>query len=134
MSGGTGSAGERGPVLSSYDAEVEVAWLDRDGVIVAVNDAWRTFCTANNGDLLHCGPGASYLAACEADPDASRIAAVLQAMLAGEQLLPAVFTVPCDGPHSPRWFDVHLSPRLDPPAPSRGRSSRSPRSADRYRE
>lgn len=93
--------------------DVEVACLDRRGVIVSVNEAWRRFCSANNGDLEACGPGVSYLAVCDLDPAAAPVAEALRAQLAGRLLVPAVFSVPCDGPTSARWFDVHLSPRLD---------------------
>ncbi len=91
---------------------VELAWLDRRGVIVAVNDAWRAFCTANGGDARACGPGVSYLDVCDADSDSAPVARSLRALLSGAQVLPARFTAPCDGPASPRWFDVQLTPRL----------------------
>jgi PAS domain S-box-containing protein len=100
------------PADPSYSPEVELAWLDREGVITAVNDAWRDFCDANDGNLRTCGPGASYLAVCDADPDAAPVAAEIRAQLAGQQLHPVVFTVPCDGPQGARWYDVHVSPRL----------------------
>lgn len=113
MGAGLRVADDGGRPPPSYDAPVELAWLDRHGVITDVNEAWRVFCTANDGDHDACGPGASYLEVCDADPDASALAAMLRAQLAGERLVPAVFTIPCDGPSSTRWFDVHLSPRVD---------------------
>jgi hypothetical protein len=92
----------------------ELAWLDEQGVIVAVNDAWTQFCSANGGRIEACGPGSSYLAVCDADPDSAAVGRALRDQLSGRLPVPVVFTVPCDGPASPRWFDLHLSPRLDP--------------------
>jgi PAS domain S-box-containing protein len=109
-----GDAGaQEGPGASSTGPGAELAWLDRDGVIVSVNDAWREFCTANNGDLDACGPGASYLEVCEADPAAAPVARAIREQLAGTLRVPVVFTLPRDGPTSARRFDLHLSPRLD---------------------
>jgi PAS domain S-box-containing protein len=107
---GTGAGAT--PDHASYPPEVELAWLGRDGVITAVNEAWRDFCVRNDGDPGACGPGASYLAVCDADPGAAAVGAAIRAQLAGERRHPAVFTVPCDAPHSTRWYDVHVSPRL----------------------
>jgi hypothetical protein len=92
--------------------EVELAWLDRSGVITAVNGDWRTFCAENDGDPAACGPGVSYLDVCDADPHATPVAAAIRDQLAGSLAHPAVFTVPCDGPLSAHWYDVHVSPRL----------------------
>ncbi|HMM94716.1 PAS domain S-box protein [Phycicoccus sp.] len=96
-------------------ADVELAVLDRDGVVVAVNDAWERFREANGGSSAACGPGASYLAACEVAGDgvSGQVAAVLRGLCAGERSAPVTFTIPCDGPASGRWFDLVLSPRPD---------------------
>lgn len=94
------------------DSSVELAWLDVRGVITAVNDVWRAFCTANGGDAEACGPGASYLDVCDADPDAAPVARCLRELLSGARVRPATFTIPCDGPDGARRIDVHLSPRL----------------------
>ena len=51
------------PLLSARDrplapgTEVELALLDAQGVIVAVNDAWLAFCAANGGDCARTGGG-----------------------------------------------------------------------------
>ena len=37
----------------------EVALLDRDGVIVTVNDAWESFCRDNGGEEGRTGVGMS---------------------------------------------------------------------------
>ena len=51
-----------GPVPS--DVGVEVALLDRAGVITWVNAAWQDFAAANGGDPARTGTGVSYLQAC----------------------------------------------------------------------
>ena len=43
------------------DVGVEVALLDRSGVIVSVNEAWQAFALANGGDPERVGRGVSYL-------------------------------------------------------------------------
>ena len=56
---------------------VEVALLDRAGVIVKTNAAWDYFCFENDGDLARAGVGISYLEACAAagdDPAAMAVA------------------------------------------------------------
>lgn len=99
--------------MGSPAVEVELAWLDRAGVITTVNAAWRAFCADNDGDPAASGPGVSYLDVCDADPHAAQVAAAIRAQLAGTLVHPVVFTIPCDGPRSSRWYDVHVSPRLD---------------------
>lgn len=103
------------PVDDGTDAgsPVEVALLDVDGVIVAVNDAWTAFCLANDGDPVTCGVGADYLAACDNDPDpvSQRVGASIRAVLRGQAVTPAVVTVPCPGPGGERWFDIAITAR-----------------------
>jgi PAS domain S-box-containing protein len=94
---------------------VEVALLDRDGVIAWVNQAWRAFAAANGGDPARTGAGVSYLQTCAAagdDPVAAEVAAAIRAALAGD--LPDALTidVPCHSPATERWFDVAISSRF----------------------
>ncbi|MGC4112095.1 MAG: PAS domain S-box protein [Nocardioides sp.] len=96
------------------DPSVESAWLDAGGLIVAVDEGWEQFCRDNDGDPAACGVGVDYLRVCDGDPAAAPVATVLRAMLSGEQQVPVVFTVPCDGPSSERWYDLHLTPRRTP--------------------
>ena len=98
------------------DVGVEVALLDRDGVIVSVNDAWQAFAVGNGGDPARMGPGVSYLDACAAateDPAAAQVANAIRTALAGR--LPGSLTVevPCHSPYAERWFDVLISTRHD---------------------
>ena len=102
---------------------VEIAWLDADGVIEAVNDAWTEFCRANGGDPRRCGVGTSYLAVCDAaapDPDAARVAAAIRAALGGDLPGPIAIRVSCDSPTEQRSFDVLVGPRFGDDARSSG--------------
>lgn len=97
------------------DVGTEVALLDRDGVIVSVNDAWRAFAAANGGDQASTGPGVSYLDVCAVadDPVAGQAADAIRDALAGR--LPGSLTVevPCHSPRTERWFDMLISARRD---------------------
>ena len=98
------------------DVGVEVALLDRDGVITWVNQAWQAFAAANRGDPARTGIGVSYLKACAAaedDPVAQEVAGAIRAALAGD--LPGALRVevPCHSPATERWFDLLISSRFD---------------------
>jgi len=94
------------------NTEVEVAVLDRDGVIVAVNDAWRQFAVDNGGSADSCGVGSSYLDVCDvADEGAAAVGAVLRAALRGDLDVAAVVEIPCHSPIKQQWFDVTISSR-----------------------
>ncbi|MGZ4625276.1 MAG: PAS domain-containing sensor histidine kinase [Kineosporiaceae bacterium] len=95
---------------------VEVALLDRSGVIVEVDRGWRDYCRAHGGDLRRCGPGASYLDICDAaeDDEAARsVATAIRTALRGD--LPAVrrVRVACPGPEVTEWFDILVTSRFD---------------------
>ena len=117
--GTTGSSGTGGSVRTAAIAAgsgVEVALLDPDGVIVAVNDAWVAFGAANGADPGRSGVGTSYLDACDevpADPFARAVASALRTALGGDLPAPVQVAVPCHGPGRPRWFDVLVSSRFD---------------------
>ncbi len=103
---------QAGPVLCHH--AVEVAMLDRTGVIISVNDAWREFSTANGGNGSRTGVGMSYLAVCDAAEDdeyAREVAAMIRAAAAGDLSAPVIITVPCHAPAVQRWYDVLISPR-----------------------
>lgn len=42
----------------------QIAVLDKNGDIIAINKAWETFCMENNGDITKCGIGNNYLNVC----------------------------------------------------------------------
>ncbi len=98
------------------DPGVEVALLDRDGVIAWVNQAWQAFAAANGGDPARTGIGVSYLQACAAagdDPVAAEVAGAIRTALAGDLPGPLMVEVPCHSPATERWFDVLISSRFD---------------------
>jgi len=98
------------------DVGVEVALLDRDGVITWVNQAWQAFAAANRGDPARTGIGVSYLRACAAaedDPVAQEVAGAIRAALAGDLPGPLRVEVPCHSPATERWFDVLIASRFD---------------------
>lgn len=104
-----GSAPDTGP-------GTEVALLDREGVIVSVNGAWRDFAAANGGEPARVGRGVSYLEVCAAagdDPVARNVGAAIRRALAGDLPGPLVVEVPCHSPHAERWFDMLISGRMD---------------------
>ena len=95
--------------------QVEVALLDREGVIVSVNDAWVDFCEANGGDLSRAGVGVSYLDICAAGIDSTtdEIREAILVALDGDIPSPSRISTPCHSPETGRWFDVLISSRFD---------------------
>lgn len=90
-------------VLNALTAHIAV--LDADGVIVAVNEAWRRFATANGAKSATFFVGTSYLSACDGEQETTT---GLRALLGGERDL---FTIeyPCDSPEERRWFTLRAS-------------------------
>ncbi|MFO0847587.1 MAG: PAS domain-containing protein [Gemmataceae bacterium] len=106
---------------SSLDAlSSHIAVLDEDGVILAVNDAWRRFADENQYTGHNYGVGANYLRACEpggGDCVEGGMAAGLKDVLAGR--LPLFeFEYPCHSPTEERWF-VMRATRFKSPGPVR---------------
>ncbi len=92
----------------------EAALLDRDGVIVSVNQAWLAFAEANGGDPARTGRGMSYLEVCAAardDPAAQQVAEAIRLALAGDLPGPLVVELPCHSPVAERWYEVLISAR-----------------------
>ncbi|WP_246354912.1 PAS domain-containing protein [Nocardioides ungokensis] len=105
------------------------AVLDRDGVVVAVNEAWQAFCRDNAGDLTGCGPGANYLEVCTAagdDPVARHAASMVRKALRGDLQAPATLLTPCAAPGTSGWFDMEVASRQAPDGTCDGASSASP--------
>jgi PAS domain S-box-containing protein len=114
-----GPATQAQPALSQavLDAlHAHIAVLDHDGVIVAVNAAWRCYARENGlggAALSRADVGASYLAACRAgaasgDPDASAAYHGIRGVLSGEQ---ASFTLdyPCHTASEQQWFSMSVA-------------------------
>jgi PAS domain S-box-containing protein len=99
-------ASKQAALLNALPAHV--ALLDADGVITAVNDAWRRFADQNGLRDLNHGIGRNYLDVCNdaRDPNAAQAQAVatgLRAVLAGERSGYST-EYPCDSPDEQRSF------------------------------
>ncbi|MCP9493988.1 MAG: PAS domain S-box protein [Pyrinomonadaceae bacterium MAG19_C2-C3] len=98
-------------VLNSLVAHIAV--LDRDGKIIAVNEAWRRFASENSSASKSPreDTGMNYLAACAGENDANARATRdgIRLVLEGER---DNFRVeyPCHAPHAERWFLLTATP------------------------
>lgn len=101
-------------VIDSLASHIGV--LDRDGVITAVNEAWRRFAVENGADwtMKGVGVGVNYLEVCRTTlgPDEAEAKIIYQGIkdvLDGRR---DVFTVeyPCHSPTQQRWFMLSVSP------------------------
>lgn len=97
---------------------VTIATIDRGGVILAVNAAWRRFALENSSEPgvrpRYTEPGVNYLTICDSAVGSSRegaaeAAAGIRAVLTGRQ---PIFTLeyPCHSPGQQRWFFMWVSP------------------------
>jgi signal transduction histidine kinase len=99
---------------STLDAlSAHVAILDRSGVIIAVNAAWRRFAWANGLRSTDTGVGSSYLAICDAAaptcPEAAKLATGLRAIMAGRiRTLRLEYSAHRAG-DPPRWFQLRVT-------------------------
>lgn len=105
-------------ILDAMAAQIAV--LDRNGTIVAVNESWRRFAIENSNEpgrpAPNTGVGTSYLAVwqapgCTPAPDASAIGATegIRAVLTGRQARYAC-EYPCHAPDRQRWFSMDVTP------------------------
>ncbi|MBE7556835.1 MAG: PAS domain S-box protein [Anaerolineales bacterium] len=98
-------------ILNSLD--VHIAVLDKEGIIVAVNEGWERFAKANGDpELLHTGVGVNYLDVCRrasGDLLAQAALAGIEAVLDGSQ---GIFTLeyPCPSPSESYWFTLYATP------------------------
>ena len=94
-------------ILNSLTAHIAV--VDREGQIIAVNEAWRRF-GAENGvkDSAAAGVGANYFAITAA-AGAAEIEAGLRAVSLG-QLPRFQMEYPCPSPTEPRWYLLNAVP------------------------
>lgn len=106
---------ERGLAVAVIDALTShICVLDRNGVIVAVNQAWREFTAANsNGDPVD-HVGVSYLDVCRsstglASMEAPEVLQGLRGVLQGDDDLFQI-EYPCHSPTELRWFLARISP------------------------
>lgn len=104
-------------IMDSVDAEIAV--LDRNGLILAVNQPWRTFASANSlvpgQPSLLTDVGSNYLTVCESCSDATSGDAASSASKGIREVLNGRaphFTLEysCDTPLQKQWFSMHVTP------------------------
>ena len=103
-------------ILNSLTAEIAV--VDRQGIIQAVNKGWQRFLMDNGAapgqPVPHIGIGSNYLAACGADDQRTTnggtdVRQGIQAVLDGR--LPSFsLEYPCHSPQQQRWFSMTVVP------------------------
>jgi len=98
-------------VFDSMDANIAV--LDEDGTIVAVNRAWHQFARDNGvGDPATVAVGANYFQVCQRAADSSPVASEcltgMHGVLAGEERFETIY--PCHSPERQRWFLLRVFP------------------------
>ncbi|SDO20832.1 diguanylate cyclase (GGDEF) domain-containing protein [Nakamurella panacisegetis] len=89
------------------------AVLNHEGVIVAVNRAWRTFSLDNGGSEETNGVGVSYLDVCrrageQGSGDARKVATGLRSVLAGALPEPEL-EYPCPSSTERKWFMLRIT-------------------------
>jgi PAS domain S-box-containing protein len=100
-------------VLNSLPAHIAV--LDRDGTIIAINEAWERFARENSDSVVpRTGLGTNYFDVCrkataEAAPDADKALAGIRSVLDGSQ---ESFSTEyaCHSPVTERWFLMSVTP------------------------
>jgi PAS domain S-box-containing protein len=101
-------------VLGSLAAHIAV--LDREGNIIAVNEAWKRFAYENGNDPDTTGVGVNYLEVCRRsqerhDDEAWKALNGIQAVLEGT-FDDFVLEYPCHSPDEKRWFLMSVTPLL----------------------
>ncbi len=102
--------------LPGDDRGIEIAVLDRSGVIVDVNHAWKGFRTGDGGSPAPVGIGSSYLGICasgRADPQADQVDAAIRSALAGALTSPTTVTISCHSPERLRWYETAITSLRD---------------------
>ncbi len=105
-------------VLDSVDTEIAV--LDHDGIIIAVNEPWRRFARENAGDPdasdlpPSVGVGANYLEVCrtassEPGDSAGAVVEGIRSVLEGRAASYQA-EYPCHSPTQDRWFAMTVTP------------------------
>ena len=108
-------------ILNSLPANI--ALLDKDGVILATNQAWREFGSNNSSSAISAiSPdssevGENYLAICDSatGPDAveaPEVATAIRSILSG-QITSYSVEYPCHSPTAKRWFLLTVTPSAE---------------------
>ena len=101
-------------VIDSLSAHIAV--LDENGVIVAVNEAWRRFALENGGHSKEVRVGANYFTACQSAIDSPEnnlsASAALQGICAVMDGSQTSFSLeyPCHSATEQRWFCMNVLP------------------------
>jgi len=98
-------------VFDALDANIAV--LDGDGAIVAVNRAWRQFAQDNGvSDPATVGVGVNYFQVCQRAANKSPLAGEcltgMRGVLEGEERFETIY--PCHSPERQRWFLLRVFP------------------------
>ena len=104
---------------SLFDSRTEqVAVLDQDGVIIAVNEAWQRFAAENDApDAAVLAVGLSYLDVCRRNPDDAEGSSAMQALDGIHSVLSGAapefsMEYACHSPSQERWFKLRVTPLL----------------------
>ena len=99
-------------IVDSISAHVAI--IDRNGVILDTNQAWKNFAKENGMDPSYDAVGVNYLGVCDASPgldtgEAGLVAAGIRQVIAGD--IPEFVThYPCHSPEQKRWFVIRVVP------------------------
>lgn len=105
----------RSAILDSLTSNIAV--LDPNGLILAVNLRWKEFAAANQMNDAGLGVGANYLEVCRSakpDPNARAAMEGIEGVISG-RLTSFYHKYPCHSPGEARWFALRVSPLLDYP-------------------
>jgi PAS domain S-box-containing protein len=110
---------ERGEIAQTQIAilnalPAHIALVDAEGVIVAVNEAWRRYASQNVLSSPEYGIGQNYLRICDAATgtqyeEAAGVADGIRRVLKGESAAYAI-EYPCHSPTEQRWFRMMVTP------------------------
>jgi len=92
----------------------EMVALDRDGVMLAVNESWTRFAQENGGDPVKTGVGANYLDVCQraalsGHPEAQKALEAIHTVLDGK-VPQALVEYTSHSPSRARWFSMTVEP------------------------
>jgi PAS domain S-box-containing protein len=110
---------ERGKIARTQMAilnalPAHIALIDAQGIILAVNEAWRQYGAANGLDVAEFAMGQNYLSVCDsatgsATDEAGLVAAGIRAVLRGESTS-FVLEYCCHSPQQEQWFRMSVTP------------------------
>jgi PAS domain S-box-containing protein len=103
------AATQQASILNALPAHI--ALLNRDGIIIAVNERWKDFGDENSLVTANHGVGMSYFAGAETDPEVQNIHEQLRAVLRGG-LDSFQHEYTCHAPFKQRWFTM-ITSRLE---------------------